>query len=102
MSSISIRRTLHLDENDLDRIDTRNEAIMTLLGNKLIMRAEDNLEGEKQIEQAFLWCKDNCTDFYSIRGPEQDKGTIKYYIYFMNGDEMTLFATSFPQDPDEE
>ena len=100
--AITIRRTKHLDECDFDRIDARNESIMTLLNNKLIMRADDNEEGEAQIEQAFTWLKDNCQDFYSVRGPESDKHTLKYYLYFMNDDEMTLFAASFPQDPDEE
>ena len=100
--ALSIRQTKNLDECDFDRIDFRNDAVMSLLSHKLIMRADDTLEGEKQIEQAFIWLRDNCTDFYSVRGPESDKTTIKYYIYFINEDEMTLFATSFPRDPDEE
>lgn len=100
--SIYIRRTKHLDQCDLDRIDLRNDAIMKLLNNKLIMRATDSIEGEKQIETAFLWLKDNCREFYSVRGPESDKNTVKYYIYFMNEEEMSLFAMSFPQESGEE
>ena len=100
--SISIRQTKHLDECDVDRIDLRNEAIMNLLGHKLILRATDTTEGGAQIEEAFIWLAENCTDFYSVRGPETDGNTIKYYVYFMNEDEMLLFATTFPRDPTEE
>lgn len=99
--SLSIRRTKHLDECDMDRIDNRNESMTTLLSQKLIMRAGDNTEGSNQIEQAFRWLAENCGDFYSVRGPETDVDSIKYYIYFMNADEMTLFATSFPRDNEE-
>lgn len=100
--AISVRQTFHLDECDFDRIDFRNEAVMNLLSHKIILRADDNYEGQKNIEHIFCWLKENCKNFYSVRGPEADKDTIKYYIYFMDGDEMTLFATSFPQDLDEE
>lgn len=101
--SITIRRTKHLDECDFDRIDFRNEAIMTLLNHKIVMRANDTIEGSHQIEEAFSWCKQNCTDFYSIRGPDADlsDGTIKYYLYFMDENDLTLFAISFPRNIDE-
>jgi anionic cell wall polymer biosynthesis LytR-Cps2A-Psr (LCP) family protein len=96
--TITIRRTRHLDESDLDRIDRRNEVMFALLSNKILMRASDNKEGEKQIEQAFMWLRDTCKHFYSVRGPEQDKDTVKYYIYFENEEEATLFVLSFPQE----
>ncbi len=100
--AITIRRTKHLDECDLNRIDLRNDAIMKLLNNKLIMRADNNQEGGEQIEEAFGWLRDNCQNFYSVRGPEADKHSVKYYIYFMNAEEMLLFATTFPQDLEED
>ncbi|NJO61542.1 MAG: hypothetical protein HC836_25830 [Richelia sp. RM2_1_2] len=71
--AITIRRTLHLDECDLNRLDSRNEVMFTMLNNKLIMRADDSLEGEQQIEEAFSWLKENCKSFYSVRGGESEK-----------------------------
>ena len=100
--AISIRQTKHLDECDFDRIDYTNKAVMALLNHKLIVRADDVYESTQQLEDVFTWLTENCTDFYSVRGPETDKLTIKYYIYFINEDGMTLFATSFPRDSDEE
>lgn len=96
--TLSIRRTKHLDHCDLDRLDFRNKAIMTMLDNKLIMRAPDSKESEPVIEKAFTWLKETCQHFYSIRGPETDKFTIKYIIYFMSEEEMTMFAITFNQD----
>lgn len=99
--TITIRRTLHLDEEDFNRLDFRNDATTTMLKQKLILRATDNTEGESQIEKAFEWLKENCHNFYSVRGPVEDKGSIKYYIYFMNENEMTHFAMAFPRDDDD-
>jgi hypothetical protein len=45
-----------------------------------------------------MWLRDTCKHFYSVRGPEQDKDTVKYYIYFENEEEATLFVLSFPQE----
>jgi hypothetical protein len=99
--TITLRRTRHLDECDLNRIDSRNAVLYALLSNKIIMRASDNKEGEKQIEQAFMWLRDTCQHFYSVRGPEQDKDNVKYYIYFENEEEATHFVLVFPQEQDE-
>lgn len=99
--SITIRRTKHLDSWDMAIINYENEAVMKLLSHKLIMRASDTVEGEKQIEHVFTWLKDNCKNFYSVCGPKPDKDTIKYFIYFVDEDEMLLFAASFPQHIDE-
>jgi len=94
--SITLNRSLHIDDDDIQLLDEDTKVL--LLKYKMIMRADNTDEGAAELEKIFTWVKENCQNHYRVRGPNHDKDTIKYYIYFTDEAEATQFKLTFPQN----
>lgn len=105
--SLSIRRTLNIDEFDLPLMSS--DLGLRLLKHKFIIRGDALDECKEQIEEIYRWTRDNVSNHYMVREPMPVDSSdytstmsFKTYVYFSDRDEAMTFKLTFPLHVEEQ